>query len=1223
MIDVNKFDSMQIGLASSDKIRSWSYGEVKKPETINYRTLKPEKDGLFDERIFGPTKDWECACGKYKKVSYKGVVCDRCGVEVTRAKVRRERMGHIELAAPVTHIWYFKGIPSRMGLVLDMSPRALEEIIYFASYVVTDGGDTPLERKQLLTEREYREKREEYGDRFKAAMGAEAIRTLLRDVDLEKECAELKEELKEATGQKRTRAVRRLDILEAFLNSGNHADWMVMDAIPVIPPDLRPMVQLEGGRFATSDLNDLYRRVINRNNRLKRLLDLNAPGIIVQNEKRMLQEAVDALIDNGRRGRPVTGPGNRPLKSLSHMLKGKQGRFRQNLLGKRVDYSGRSVIDVGPKLKLNQMGIPHEMALELFKPFMMRELTKRGMASNIKNAKRKIDRRDDDIWDVLEDVIKEHPVLLNRAPTLHRLGIQAFEPTLVDGKAMRLHPLACEAYNADFDGDQMAIHVPLSDEAQAEARLLMLAAHHILAPKDGKPIISPSQDMTIGNYYITIEEKDREGEGMIFKDVNEVRTAYQNNYVHLHTRIGLQASSLAAKGKPFTDWQKDRILVTTAGKAIFNEILPEDFPYLNEPSAENLSGKTPDKYFLEPGQDIHEYLANAELVSPFKSGFLSDIIAQVYKDYKVTATAELLDRMKDLGYYESTKSGLTVGIADVTDLEEKPEIVERAHKEVATVAKQFRRGLITEDERYNRVIAIWNKAKDDIQAKLVEKMDPSNPIQMMSDSGARGNISNFTQLAGMRGLMAAPNGKTMELPVIANFREGLSVMEMFISTHGARKGMTDTALKTADSGYLTRRLVDVAQDVIIRETDCGTDRGLDVTAIREGNEMIEPLYDRILGRYTMKAVKHPETGEVIVPADVMIDEAMAQQVIDAGVEMVTIRSAFTCNTRHGVCEHCYGRNMATGDEVEVGEAVGTVAAQSIGEPGTQLTMRTFHTGGVAGDDITQGLPRVQEIFEARNPKGRATITEVTGVVESVEENPAEHTKEVTVKGETDTRTYSLPFTSVLKVKEGDHIHRGEALTVGSIDPKELIKVRDVLSTENYILREVQKVYRMQGVEISDKHVEVMARQMLRKVRIMDPGDTDMLPGTLMDINDFKDNNVDTLVNGGIPTTARPVLLGITKASLETNSFLSAASFQETTRVLTDAAIRGKNDPLIGLKENVIIGKIIPAGTGMKKYRDIEPDEVGVTTDSVYSISDVEKSLEAKEAMATANVDDNN
>lgn len=1211
MIDVNKFDSMQIGLASSDKIRSWSYGEVRKPETINYRTLKPEKDGLFDERIFGPTKDWECACGRYKRIRYKGLICDKCHVEVTRSKVRRERMGHIELAAPVTHIWYFKGIPSRMGLVLDMSPRALEEVIYFASYVVTDPGDTPLEKKQLMTEREYREKSAEYPGKFKAAMGAEAIRTLLNDVDLEKECAELKEELKEATGQKRTRAVRRLDILEAFLKSGNDPAWMVMDAVPVIPPDLRPMVQLEGGRFATSDLNDLYRRVINRNNRLQRLLDLHAPGIIVQNEKRMLQEAVDALVDNGRRGRPVVGPGNRPLKSLSHMLKGKQGRFRQNLLGKRVDYSGRSVIDVGPKLKLSQMGIPHEMALELFKPFMMKELVQREMASNIKNAKRKIDRRDDDIWDVLEEVIKEHPVLLNRAPTLHRLGIQAFEPTLVDGKAMRLHPLACEAYNADFDGDQMAIHVPLSAEAQAEARLLMLAAHHILAPKDGKPIISPSQDMTIGNYYITIEEANREGEGMIFKDVNEVRTAYQNNYVHLHTRIGLQTDSLVKAGKPFTQWQKDRILVTTAGKAIFNEILPADFPYLNEPTSENLTGKVPDKYFLEPGQDIHEYLAQAPLVGPFKSGFLSDIIAQVYKDYKVTATAELLDRMKDLGYYESTKSGLTVGIADVTDLKEKPAIVEQAHKEVANVAKQFRRGLITEDERYNNVIAIWNKAKDDIQNKLVENMDPSNPIQMMSDSGARGNISNFTQLAGMRGLMAAPNGKTMELPVIANFREGLSVLEMFISTHGARKGMTDTALKTADSGYLTRRLVDVAQDVIIREKDCGTDRGLDVTAIREGNEMIEPLYDRILGRYTMKTVKNPATGEVIVPANVMIDEEMAQAVVDAGVEMVTIRSAFTCNTRHGVCEHCYGRNMATGDEVEVGEAVGTVAAQSIGEPGTQLTMRTFHTGGVAGDDITQGLPRVQEIFEARNPKGRAQITEVTGIVETIEENPAERTKEVTVKGETDTRVYSLPFTSVLKVKEGDVVHRGDALTVGSIDPKELILVRDVLSTENYILREVQKVYRMQGVEISDKHVEVMARQMLRKVRIMDPGDTDMLPGTLMDISDFKDRNTDTLISGGIPATARPVLLGITKASLETNSFLSAASFQETTRVLTDAAIRGKNDPLVGLKENVIIGKIIPAGTGMKKYRDIQPEEVGTVSKSVYSISDVEKSLKEK------------
>ncbi|AUJ28999.1 MAG: DNA-directed RNA polymerase subunit beta' [Liquorilactobacillus hordei] len=1213
MIDVNKFDSMQIGLASSDKIRSWSYGEVKKPETINYRTLKPEKDGLFDERIFGPTKDWECACGKYKRIRYKGIVCDRCGVEVTRSKVRRERMGHIELAAPVTHIWYFKGIPSRMGLVLDMSPRALEEVIYFASYVVTEPGNTPLEKKQLLTEREFREKREQYGQEFRAGMGAEAIRTLLQDVELEKECAELKEELKEATGQKRTRAVRRLDILEAFLQSGNEPSWMVMDAIPVIPPDLRPMVQLEGGRFATSDLNDLYRRVINRNNRLKRLLDLNAPGIIVQNEKRMLQEAVDALIDNGRRGRPVTGPGNRPLKSLSHMLKGKQGRFRQNLLGKRVDYSGRSVIDVGPKLKMNQMGIPHEMALELFKPFMMKELVQREMASNIKNAKRKIDRRDEDIWDVLEEVIKEHPVLLNRAPTLHRLGIQAFEPTLVNGKAMRLHPLACEAYNADFDGDQMAIHVPLSAEAQAEARLLMLAAHHILAPKDGKPIVTPSQDMVIGNYYMTVEEAGREGEGMIFKDVNEARTAYLNNYVHLHTRIGLQTTSLAKIGKPFSDWQKERIMVTTVGKAIFNEILPPEFPYLNEPSEENLTGLTPDKFFIEPGADIHQYLADHELVLSFKAGFLSDIVAEVYKKFKVTETSKLLDRMKDVGYYQSTKSGLTVGISDVTDLKEKPAIIDEAHKEVANVAKQFRRGLITEDERYERVIAIWNDAKDQIQEKLIQNMNPKNPIQMMSDSGARGNISNFTQLAGMRGLMAAPNGKTMELPIIANFREGLSVMEMFISTHGARKGMTDTALKTADSGYLTRRLVDVAQDVIIREKDCGTDRGLDVTAIREGNELIEPLYDRILGRYTMKEVKNPKTGKVIVPANVMMVEDIAAEIINAGVEKVTIRSAFTCNTRHGVCEHCYGRNMATGDEVEVGEAVGTVAAQSIGEPGTQLTMRTFHTGGVAGDDITQGLPRVQEIFEARNPKGRAEITEVTGVIEAIEENPAERTKEVTVKGETDTRTYSLPFTSVLKVAEGDQIHRGDALTVGSIDPKQLIQVRDVLSTENYILREVQKVYRMQGVEISDKHIEVMSRQMLRKIRVMDPGDTELLPGTLMDIFDFKDQNYKTLIKGGIPATARPVLLGITKASLETNSFLSAASFQETTRVLTDAAIRGKNDPLIGLKENVIIGKIIPAGTGMPDYRGIKPKEVGTVSENVYSISDLEKKMKEEEA----------
>ncbi|WP_288529886.1 DNA-directed RNA polymerase subunit beta' [uncultured Secundilactobacillus sp.] len=1213
MVDVNKFESMQIGLASPDKIRSWSYGEVKKPETINYRTLKPEKDGLFDERIFGPTKDWECACGKYKRIRYKGVVCDRCGVEVTRSKVRRERMGHIELAAPVTHIWYFKGIPSRMGLVLDMSPRALEEVIYFASYVVIEPGNTPLEKKQLLSEREYREKKEEYGNAFTAEMGAEAIKKLLRGVELEKEVTELKEELRDATGQKRTRAVRRLDILEAFVTSGNEPEWMVMDTIPVIPPDLRPMVQLEGGRFATSDLNDLYRRVINRNNRLKRLLDLHAPGIIVQNEKRMLQEAVDALIDNGRRGRPVAGPGNRPLKSLSHMLKGKQGRFRQNLLGKRVDYSGRSVIDVGPNLKMNQMGLPVPMAMELFKPFIMKELVSRGLASNIKNAKRKIDRQDDDVFDVLEDVIKEHPVLLNRAPTLHRLGIQAFEPTLVSGKAMRLHPLACEAYNADFDGDQMAIHVPLSDEAQAEARLLMLAAHHILAPKDGKPVVTPSQDMVIGNYYLTMEEAGREGEGMIFKDMNEAMLAYRNGLVHWHTRVGLQASSLPEK--PFTDEQRSKILVTSVGKIVFNNILPGSFPYLNEPTNTNLNGYVPDKYFLDKGEDINAYLQNAELVLPFKKGFLSDIIAEVYKQYKVTATSLLLDRMKDLGYDESTRSGLTVGIVDITEVPEKPEIIEEAHKQVNTVTKQFRRGLITDHERYERVIGIWNDAKDELQDKLIHNFDSQNPIFMMSDSGARGNISNFTQLAGMRGLMAAPNGEIMELPITANFREGLSVLEMFISTHGARKGMTDTALKTANSGYLTRRLVDVAQDVIVREEDCGTDRGLTISAITEGNEMIEPLYDRILGRYTMKSVKNPKTDDLIIGANEMIDESIAQQIVDAGVETVTIRSVFTCNTAHGVCERCYGRNMATGDQVEVGEAVGTVAAQSIGEPGTQLTMRNFHTGGVAGnEDITQGLPRVQEIFESRNPKGKAEISEVTGTVESIEENPAERTKEITIKGEADTRSYTLPITARLKVTEGDFIRRGAALNEGSVDPKELIRVRDVLSTENYLLHEVQKTYRMQGVAILDKHVEIMVRQMLRKVRIMDPGDTDVLPGTLLDIADFKQHNYKTLIAGGNPATARPVILGITKAALETNSFLSAASFQETTRVLTDAAIRGKNDPLIGLKENVIIGKIIPAGTGMPDYRKIKPKEQGSSsTDGVYSINELERRMKEEEA----------
>ncbi len=1185
MIDVNNFESMQIGLASPEKIREWSHGEVTKPETINYRTLKPERDGLFCEKIFGPTKDLECSCGKLKKINNKGKVCDRCGVEVTRSKVRRERMGHIELAAPVSHVWYFKGIPSRMGLVLDMSPRALEEVIYFASYVVIDAGDTTLMNKQLLTEREYREKRAEFGTRFHAAMGAEAVQELLNNVDLDAEIAELKEELKTAQGQKRTRAIRRLDILDAFKESGNKPGWMVMDVIPVIPPDLRPMVQLEGGRFATSDLNDLYRRVINRNNRLKRLLELNAPRIIVQNEKRMLQEAVDALIDNGRRGRPVTGPGNRPLKSLSHMLKGKQGRFRQNLLGKRVDYSGRSVIVVGPNLKMYQCGLPKEMAIELFKPFVMKELVEREIAGNIKSAKRKIERLDDDIWGILEEVIREHPVLLNRAPTLHRLGIQAFEPTLVEGRAIRLHPLVCEAYNADFDGDQMAVHVPLSQEAQAEARLLMLAAQNILNPKDGKPVVTPSQDMVLGNYYLTMEQEGRVGEGMFFKDMDEAILAYNNGYVHLHSRIAIPASSLP--DKPFTDWQKERMMVTTVGKLLFNEIMPNEFPYLNEPTMENLEVATPDKYFLEPGANIKEEIAKREIVSPFKKKNLGQIIAEVFKRFHITETSMMLDRMKDLGYKFSTRAGLTVGIADISVADNKKEILEEAHKQVDNISKLFRRGLITDDERYERVIETWNKAKDDIQKALIRTLGSRNPIFMMSDSGARGNISNFTQLAGMRGLMAAPNGKIMELPVTSNFREGLTVMEMFLSTHGARKGMTDTALKTADSGYLTRRLVDVAQDVIIRETDCGSDRGLTITAIKEGNEVIETLEERMLGRYAQRSVKHPETGEVLVARNEIITEDIARKIVEAGIEEITIRSAFTCDTKHGVCKYCYGRNLATGSEVEVGEAVGTIAAQSIGEPGTQLTMRTFHTGGVAGDDITQGLPRIQEIFEARNPKGVATISEVAGEVVSIEENAGSRTKEITIKGSTDTRTYTVPFTARLKVEEGQIIDRGAPLTEGSIDPKELLRVRDVLSVENYLLREVQKVYRMQGVEIGDKHVEVMVRQMLRKVRVMDPGSTEILPGTLLDIADFTERNRSAIMNGEVPATARPVLLGITKASLETNSFLSAASFQETTRVLTDASIRGKKDHLLGLKENVIIGKIIPAGTGMARYRNME------------------------------------
>ncbi|AAK05897.1 DNA-directed RNA polymerase subunit beta' [Lactococcus lactis subsp. cremoris] len=1178
---------MRIGIASPQKIRYWSFGEVKKPETINYRTQKPEREGLFDERIFGPQKDWECACGKLKGVFYKNQVCELCGVQVTTAKSRRERMGHIELAAPISHIWYFKGIPSRMGLALDMSPRALEEVIYFASYVVIDPKETDLEKKQLLTEREYREQLLKNGfGSFVAKMGAEAIQDLLNDVDIDKEVSELKEELKTVTGQRRVKIIRRLDVLSAFRKSGNALSWMVLNVLPVIPPDLRPMVQLDGGRFATSDLNDLYRRVINRNNRLKRLMELNAPNIIVQNEKRMLQEAVDTLIDNGRRGRPITGAGNRPLKSLSHMLKGKQGRFRQNLLGKRVDYSGRSVIAVGPTLKMYQCGVPREMAIELFKPFVMAQLVKKELAANIRAAKRKVERQDSDVWDVLETVVKEHPVLLNRAPTLHRLGIQAFEPVLIDGKAIRLHPLACEAYNADFDGDQMAIHLPLSEEAQAEARLLMLAAEHILNPKDGKPVVTPSQDMVLGNYYLTMEEKGREGEGMIFATPEEVEIAMRNGYVHLHTRIGIATKSL---NKPWTENQKDKILVTTVGKVIFNSIIPEGMPYLNEPTDVNLTTSTDDRFFMDAGQDIKEVLAGIDTVRPFKKGYLGNIIAEVFKRYRTTATSEYLDRLKNLGYHQSTLAGLTVGIADIPVVEDKHKIIDAAHKRVEQITKQFRRGLITDDERYNAVTGVWRDAKEALEKRLIDEQDLTNPIVMMMDSGARGNISNFSQLAGMRGLMAAPNGKIMELPIISNFREGLSVLEMFFSTHGARKGMTDTALKTADSGYLTRRLVDVAQDVIIREDDCGTDRGLVISDIATGKEMVEPLFERLVGRYTRKSVLHPETGEMIIADDTLISEDVARKIIDAGVKEVTIRSVFTCKTPHGVCKHCYGINLATGDAVEVGEAVGTIAAQSIGEPGTQLTMRTFHTGGVASSsDITQGLPRVQEIFEARNPKGEAIITEVTGTVESIVEDPATRTREITVKGKTDTRSYTVGMADVLMVEEGEFIHRGAPLIQGSIEPKHLLQVRDALSVETYLLGEVQKTYRSQGVEIGDKHIEVMVRQMLRKVRVMDNGSTDILPGTLMDISDFEALNETALLNGEMPATGRPVLMGITKASLETNSFLSAASFQETTRVLTDAAIRGKEDHLLGLKENVIIGKIIPAGTGMFRYRNIEP-----------------------------------
>ncbi|MDN6161259.1 MAG: DNA-directed RNA polymerase subunit beta' [Atopostipes sp.] len=1206
MIDVNKFNHVQISIASPDKIRQWSHGEVKKPETINYRTLKAEKDGLFCERIFGPMKDYECACGKYRKVHSKGIVCDRCGVEVTKSKVRRERMGHIELAAPVTHIWFFKGIPSRLGLILDMSPRSLEEIIYYASYVVIEPGNTPLEKKQLLNEFEYRDYRIEYGNEFKAEIGADAVKLLLNDVDLDEEVEDLKDFLQTATGQKRTRAIRRLDIMDSFASSGNKLEWMIMDVLPVIPPELRPMVQLDGGRFATADLNDLYRRVINRNNRLKNLLDLNAPHIIVQNEKRMLQESVDALVDNGRRGRPVTGPGNRPLKSLSHMLKGKQGRFRQNLLGKRVDYSGRSVIVVGPELKMHQCGLPKKMAVELFKPFVMRELVDREIATNVKNAKRKIEQYDDEIWDVLEDVIQEHPVLLNRAPTLHRLGIQAFQPVLIDGKAIQLHPLACEAYNADFDGDQMAVHVPLSEEAKAEARILMLGAQNILNPKDGKPVVTPSQDMVLGNYYLTLERPGALGEGMTFSSADEVVQAYQTGYVHLHSRIAIQAKDLTDKS--FTEEQKEQYLITTVGKIILNGIMPKEFPYLNEPSIKNLEVKTPDNYFVPYGTDIKKHIEGLRTVGPFKKNDLGNIIAEVFKNYHVNETSRMLDEMKNLGYKYATKSGITVGLTDVPILKEKEEILDEKSAQVDRVNATHRRGLISEDERYQTVIEIWTEARDVIQDHLETSVDEANNIHMMSDSGARGTISNFTQLAGMRGLIAGPSGQIMELPITSNFREGLSVLEMFISTHGARKGMTDTALKTADSGYLTRRLVDVSQDVIVREDDCGTESGFFAKKLMNGNEEVESLEERILGRYAQQSVLHPETEEVLVKKDDIITENIAKEIVQAGIKRVSIRSVYNCNTRHGVCRKCYGRNLATGRDVEVGESVGIVAAQSIGEPGTQLTMRTFHTGGVAGDDITQGLPRVQEIFEARHPKGQATISEVAGVVESIEDKPEDNEKVVTVKGVTDTRSYKLSRNARMRVEQGDRVERGDPFNEGSIDPKNLLAVSGVVKLQEYLLKEVQYAYRSQGVEIGDKHIEVIVRQMMRKVRILDPGDTDILPGELIDIHDFQDLVKKTLEYGGQPATARSVLLGITKAALETNSFLSAASFQETTRVLTDAVIRGKQDNLIGLKENVIIGKQIPAGTGLDIYKNIEPKSVGIKAEK----EDLEAINELKE-----------
>ncbi|ADL06903.1 DNA-directed RNA polymerase subunit beta' [Thermosediminibacter oceani] len=1159
MLELNFFDSIKIGLASPEQIREWSKGEVKKPETINYRTLKPEKQGLFCERIFGPVKDWECHCGKYKRVKYKGVICDRCGVEVTKSKVRRERMGHIELAAPVSHIWFLKGIPSRIGLMLDMSPRSLEKVIYFASYIVIDPGNTPLAKKQLLTEKEYREYREKYGNAFRAGMGAEAIKELLEEIDLEKLSKELRAELKEANGQKKVRILRRLEVVEAFRKSGNRPEWMILEVIPVIPPDLRPMVQLDGGRFATSDLNDLYRRVINRNNRLKRLLDLGAPDIIVRNEKRMLQEAVDALIDNGRRGRPVTGPGNRPLKSLSDMLKGKQGRFRQNLLGKRVDYSGRSVIVVGPELKLYQCGLPKEMALELFKPFVMKKLVEDGHAHNIKSAKRMVERVKPEVWDVLEEVIKEHPVLLNRAPTLHRLGIQAFEPVLVEGRAIQIHPLVCTAYNADFDGDQMAVHVPLSAEAQAEARLLMLSTNNMLKPADGKPVVTPTQDMVLGAYYLTIERDGEKGEGKYFSSPEEVLLAYSMGEVSLHAKINVRIT------KEIDGKKRSKIVKTTPGRIIFNECIPQDLGFVDRTKEENL---------FEP-----------ELNTLVDKGKLAEIVERCYKKHGTTVTAQVLDRIKATGFHYATKAGITIGITDIEIPADKEKILSEAEEKVDQVELMYRRGLISDEERYEKVIEIWADATERVTESLMNSLDRLNPVYMMANSGARGNKQQIRQLAGMRGLMADTAGRIIDLPIKANFREGLTVLEYFISTHGARKGLADTALRTADSGYLTRRLVDVSQDVIVRELDCGTTEGITVRAIMDGKEVIEPLKERIDGRYALEDVVDPNTGEVLVRADEMITDTIADRIIAAGIKEVKIRSVLTCRTRHGVCAKCYGKNLATGRPVEVGEAVGIIAAQSIGEPGTQLTMRTFHTGGIAGHDITQGLPRVEELFEARRPKGQAVITENSGIVRILDTKKKREVEVTSDDGE--IRVYQIPYGARLTVENGSRVEAGDSLCEGPINPHDILRIKGVRGVQTYLLQEVLKVYRMQGVDINDKHIEIIIRQMLRKVKVEDPGDTELLPGELIDIFEFEEINERAKQEGRKPAEARRVLLGITKASLATDSFLSAASFQETTRVLTEAAIKGKVDPLLGLKENVIIGKLIPAGTGMKRYRGIK------------------------------------